>query len=196
MRSGTFIYTFHWITPTFWEKKTDNPFEYLLIFSGGKKIVLPPQPHPSGGSLPPLPNGGAALGWIRVYHGMRMSLVYPKNVTAFSSLCTKYVIILPLRLSKLSYRRTCFRTSCTAYVCGAERPRVNCSKLKRLSTSLLVSSPDSKRTTHNPGFRFRRIPEHRDPGGTTRRHEGVQSSERWVCTTRVTCYVHPALCRL
>ena len=26
---------------------------------------------------------------------MRMSLVYPKNVTAFSSLCTKYVIILP-----------------------------------------------------------------------------------------------------
>ena len=34
---------------------------YLLIFSGGKNIVLPPQPLPSGGSLPPLPNGGAAL---------------------------------------------------------------------------------------------------------------------------------------
>ena len=46
------------------EKITDNPLEYLLIFSGGKKIVLPPQPHPNGGSLPPLPNGGAALGWI------------------------------------------------------------------------------------------------------------------------------------
>ena len=29
-------------------------------FSGGNNIVLPPQPHLSGGKLPPLPYGGAA----------------------------------------------------------------------------------------------------------------------------------------
>ena len=29
-------------------------------FSGGNYIVLPPQPHLSGGKLPPLPYGGAA----------------------------------------------------------------------------------------------------------------------------------------
>ena len=35
-----------------------------------------------------------------------------------------------------------------------------------------------KERAHNPGFRFRRIAEHRDPGGTTRRHKGVQGSDR------------------
>ena len=29
-------------------------------FSGGNNIALPPQPHLSGGKLPPLPYGGAA----------------------------------------------------------------------------------------------------------------------------------------
>ena len=32
-------------------------------FSGGNNIVLPPQPHLSGGKLPPLPCGGAAHEW-------------------------------------------------------------------------------------------------------------------------------------
>ena len=31
-----------------------------FILSGGNSIVLPPQPHLSGGKLPPLPYGGAA----------------------------------------------------------------------------------------------------------------------------------------
>ena len=29
-------------------------------FTGGNDIALPPQPHLSGGKLPPLPDGGAA----------------------------------------------------------------------------------------------------------------------------------------
>ena len=36
-------------------------------FSGGNNIVLPPQPHFSGGKLPPLPYGGAAHGYRGKY---------------------------------------------------------------------------------------------------------------------------------